>query len=158
MILSPDEYRKFNLGYVPQPGDVLTFNSDRHAIYDRFPDGTFLRKEDSYVDLWSPITVVESLAAKRTVTDHWGKKKRVRLVGVCFLNTDQRVCWTNYSSDGKGKGKGSWLPLQRGGGGMVDVTPPPAPLPPAISQQIPILDGAANTATSDETHELDGLD
>ena len=111
----------------------------------------------------------ESVVASRVVVNKRnGRKSRVRFVGVKFINIDQTVCWTNYSSDGKGSGKGSWLTkdddltqaeyLRRGREGMVDLTPPPAPLPTAVSQQIPILDGAANTATSDETHELDGLD
>ena len=55
VILAPDEYRNLNLGYVPQEGDVIFFKSDRHAIYNSLPDGTFILATDSFVDLRNPI-------------------------------------------------------------------------------------------------------
>ena len=134
VILSPEEYRQYNLGRIPQEGDVLIFNSDRHAIFDGFPVGVWLRKDDSFVDMTSTITVAESKVCERTVTNGKGRKRRLRYVGVSFINGDGRVCWTNYKNDGKGNGKGAWMTLIPQPLLTVTVTPLPALLPPAMSQ------------------------
>ena len=170
VILSPEEYRQYNLGRIPQEGDVPTFNSDRHAIFGGFPDGVWIHKDDSFVDMTSPITVVESKVCERTVTNGKGRKRRLRYVGVSFINTDGRVCWTNYKTDGKGNGKGTWMTLIPQPLLTVTVLPLPALLPPAMSQPevagaplpAPVAraisqsgDVGAHTAAIDETHEQD---
>ena len=107
------------------------------------------------MDLYSPITVVESKVSERTITDKAGRRKQVRHIGVSFINTDGRVCWTNFKTDGKGKGKGTWMTVRNQDVINVTVTPLPGPLPPAMSQPV---DGGANTATSNETDEFERLD
>ena len=129
-------YRQYNLGRIPRAGDVLTFNSDRHAIFDGFPNGAWIDKDTSFVDMTSPITVVESKVCERTVTNGKGRKRRLRYVGVSFINGDGRVCWTTYKNDGKGNGKGTWMTLISQPLLNVIVTPLPASLPPAMSQPV----------------------
>ena len=78
-ILAPDVYRNLNLGYVPHVGDVFRFKSVHHAIYDNFPDGSVIRAIDSFVDLYNPTIVEQSLVVSKVVFKSGGVSHGTRL-------------------------------------------------------------------------------
>jgi len=84
--------------YTPTVGNTLRFRSDRHAFYDKFPNGT---KDD---DETAPTEPVEVLEVKTAPITHWCKKSRKNVtrsfIAVRFKADNDQEYWTNFSCDG----------------------------------------------------------